>query len=420
MTPFINAGNLNKRIRRTIFVIASLSILVVVIFSNRISLIHTSRRQLLALSLLQHNMFGTMPQISTANRFLNSSVAGERSAAIPLILLWTNWFGEPWPYEEGRVICGREELKCDLTRDQTYYDMSKALVFHGADTGCSEPAFFPEDRRMDQVWVYHNMENPIISSNMGVQLSDLFNGIFNWTMTYSRDADIVTPYGSVVKGKFENGYQPTRNYAEGKTHLIAWASSKCYEGRTQFVRNLSQHIEVDMFGECGNSYCPRDEECWRYITKHYKFYLSFENKICKDYVTEKFYNNALRRGLVPIVVGGANYRDHHVAPPGSYIDALQFDNIKELAQYIAKVAADDRLYNSFFRWRSNYSIIEYDQLDYFCALCKRLHKNTKPDRIRYDFSSFWNPDTSNCRPYPIADDSRIKPQFKYFYPSDSN
>lgn len=375
MAPFVNASNLNKKIRRAIFVIALLSILVVVLFSRQISLIHTSRRQLLTLSLLRHGMFGTKPHNSMGNpnRFINSSAAGERRMDTPIILLWTNWFGEAWPFEEGRIFCGQQQFKCDLTRDQGLIDISKAVVFHGADSATNEPAFFPEYHRMDQVWVYHNMENPIISLNMGIQLNDVHNGIFNWTMTYSRDADIVTPYGSVVKGTFKNGYEPTRNYAQGKTRLIAWASSKCYEGRTQFVHNLSQHIEVDMFGECGTSYCPRDEECWSHMAKHYKFYLSFENKICKDYVTEKFYRNALMRGLIPVVVGGANYRNHHVAPPGSYIDALQFDNIKELARYITKIAQDDQLYNSFFRWRSNYTIIEYDTLDYFCALCQRLH-----------------------------------------------
>ncbi|EDV28568.1 uncharacterized protein TRIADDRAFT_3853, partial [Trichoplax adhaerens] len=291
-----------------------------------------------------------------------------------VILLWTSWFGESWPYEEGRLVCGNKQLQCDITRDQFYYDHSKAVVFHGADSACSDPAFFPEERSTNQIWVYHNMENPIISLNMGVQLTEQHNGIFNWTMTYSRDADVIIRYGAILHGQHRNGYDPYHNYGEGKTRLVAWASSKCYEGRTQFVYNLSQHIEVDMFGDCGTSYCPRDEECWSYMAKHYKFYLSFENKICKDYVTEKFYHNALLRGLVPIVIGGANYQDHHVAPPGSYIDALQFNNAAELANYILKVSKDDQLYNSFFRWRSNYTIVEYDTLDYFCALCQRLHQ----------------------------------------------
>lgn len=42
------------------------------------------------------------------------------------------------------------------------------------------------------------------------------------------------------------------------------------------------------------------------VERDYKFYLAFENSICVDYVTEKFFN-AMRRTVVPITLGGANY-----------------------------------------------------------------------------------------------------------------
>lgn len=57
------------------------------------------------------------------------------------------------------------------------------------------------------------------------------------------------------------------------------------------------------------------------LERDYKFYLSFENSICRDYVTEKFYN-ALLFKTVPIVYGGANYSA--VAPKGSYINVRDF------------------------------------------------------------------------------------------------
>ena len=84
-----------------------------------------------------------------------------------------------------------------------------------------------------------------------------------------------------------------------------------------------------------------------------RFYLSFENALCKDYVTEKTFN-ALRLNTVrsfaslchcsffesfykeealkckmfqvPIVFGGADYRE--LLPPGSFINALDFPSPK--------------------------------------------------------------------------------------------
>ena len=50
----------------------------------------------------------------------------------------------------------------------------------------------------------------------------------------------------------------------------------------------------------------------------YRFYLSFENAICRDYVTEKIFN-ALRLNTIPVVLGGADYSA--LLPPHSFIDA---------------------------------------------------------------------------------------------------
>ena len=53
------------------------------------------------------------------------------------------------------------------------------------------------------------------------------------------------------------------------------------------------------------------------MEQDYKFYLAFENSICHDYITEKFYNALLYRTVL-IVFGGANYQA--LAPKGSFIN----------------------------------------------------------------------------------------------------
>ena len=50
-------------------------------------------------------------------------------------------------------------------------------------------------------------------------------------------------------------------------------------------------------------------QVYKETLKDYKFYLSFENSLCQDYITEKFYL-ALYAGALPIVYGGLNALDY--------------------------------------------------------------------------------------------------------------
>ena len=53
------------------------------------------------------------------------------------------------------------------------------------------------------------------------------------------------------------------------------------------------------------------------VEANYKFYLSFENSFCVDYITEKFWK-VLNYDIVPIVMGAGNYSKF--APEKSFIN----------------------------------------------------------------------------------------------------
>ena len=93
----------------------------------------------------------------------------------------------------------------------------------------------------------------------------------------------------------------------GRLKSVLWFVSHCttYSKRESYVDELSKYIDVETFGSCGEKGCERGSECELEKLNEYKFYLSFENSMCTDYVTEKFFDR-LAFDIVPIVMG--NYQ----------------------------------------------------------------------------------------------------------------
>ena len=96
------------------------------------------------------------------------------------------------------------------------------------------------------------------------------------------------------------------------------------------------------------------------VEREYMFYLSFENSLCKDYITEKFYS-AMNRSIVPITLGGAlegacnDYVDAAGAPPHSFIDALRdYPDPAKLATYLKTLRTKPSLFAEYFWWKDFY------------------------------------------------------------------
>ena len=151
-------------------------------------------------------------------------------------------------------------------------------------------------------------------------------------------------------------------------------------------------------------------ECYAELERCYKFYLSFENSICTDYVTEKFFQ-ILKHDIVQVVYGGADYSS--IAPPYSYIDARQFKP-HELAIYLEKLAANNEtLYNEYFWWKEYYDV-EAGQEQMMvrrgmCDLCKELHQDSNQHKVYKNILSHWVTDNQcikvSRRPLKIMNDS---------------
>lgn len=173
-------------------------------------------------------------------------------------------------------------------------------------------------------------------------------------------------------------------------------------------------MEVDVIGKCADNFklrtlCPKNgadfSKCNDRLMKEYKFYFAFENSLCEDYVTEKFFNN-LKLPIIPVVYGGANYS--RFAPPHSYIDVNDFDTTKELADYLKFLAEHPEEYIKYFWWKKHYTIMEHTLFNGFCELCKKLHDPealAKP-HIYGDLQKWWTRDNV-CHSNPRIQFPRI-------------
>ena len=170
--------------------------------------------------------------------------------------------------------------------------------------------------------------------------------------------------------------------------------------REDYVKELRKYIDVDVYGKCGELQCKRTNyhlpkpECYDMIESKYKFYLSFENSICTDYVTEKFFRIAQLESVVPVVYGGAD--NSRIAPPHSYIDARQFEP-KQLADYLKKLDADDALFKEYLQWKDKYIVENGEQIgiqNAFCDLCRKLHQKDEPVKVYNQVIDWFHPENT--------------------------
>lgn len=292
------------------------------------------------------------------------------------IILWTDFFQTKDYIQNWQSNC--DYTNCQFTSNRDSYHEADALMFHSADIKTSD---LPTGtRNPQQRWIYLNHESP---SHTVFQPVAALNGLINWTVTYRLDSDfslspVFLPLESVKPELSINHYRP------GK---VAWFVSNCKtpSNRESYVDELKKYIRVDIFGTCGNLTClPKmSDQCYDTLSQKYYFYLSFENSLCPDYVTEKFFS-ILNYPIVPIVFGGADYS--RIAPPNSYIDALSYDSPAKLADYLVHLMQTPEEYDVYFNWK-RYHYQTYSH--YGCKICSALNQPKQSTKTWDHLSEWW-------------------------------
>ena len=85
------------------------------------------------------------------------------------------------------------------------------------------------------------------------------------------------------------------------------------------------YIDIDIYGSNSCSKLKCSGNCMEMVNTTYKFYLSFENALCKEYITEKFWK-VLPYNVIPIVLNGVDMST--LAPYHSYIDIKDFPSFE--------------------------------------------------------------------------------------------
>ena len=313
------------------------------------------------------------------------------------MLMWSRFSYGPWPIGKTHTEnCYGH--RCLFTIDKSFFSDSDIIVIHGRAPGIKDSVnqALKLKRPPHQRWVMLNKESPANTPDLG-----FLNGHINWTVNFMADADIAAR-SFVVPGTFQGGFDPGKNYLEKKTGMAAILVSHCVPARMKWVTTMQQYIDVNVYGACGPLNCSRNnkEECFAELRK-YKFYLSFENSFCKDYITEKFYKNALQNRIIPILISGVNTSDVTYVPPGSFINALDFPTVKDLTEHMKKVGSSPELYNEYFRWHSNYTLNteEYSITVLLHKLCKKAHLDPFSEKS-YSNIGWWYSFKKNCKTYP--------------------
>jgi len=334
---------------------------------------------------------------------LNNGVFKDDTKPKTILLYTTHFYSEIWkglhPDDLDDYIskAGCPIQNCIITYDRRKISTADVVVFHGVDFGHLNftskhfHAITNTVRQSYQRWLFWMHETPLYYPE-----SENYNNLFNWTMTFSRQSDIYHPYYSYTRLRdFDERPGLYTNHARNKNKKVAWMVSHCGMMRAEYVKELQKYTDITVYGLCGTSFdkmggvCSKVEsECFKELTQ-YKFYLSFENSFCQDYVTEKYYKFGLMYGLVPIVMG-TKY-DHMNSIPGSYIDVTDFSSIEELGSYINFLDNNDWAYNKYFEWRNHFKVT--NGIDKICLLCSAANDVSRKAKTYSSFHSFWS--TSN-------------------------
>jgi Glycosyltransferase family 10 (fucosyltransferase) C-term len=215
----------------------------------------------------------------------------------------------------------------------------------------------------------------------------IFYSQFDYLASHRLDSDVLFPYMHNKPYIETILSRPLHSVADrNKSHPVAWVASHCptHNRREEYVEQLMGKIGVASYGKCLNNAkldIAAFENAWENaatdIVSRHKFYLSFENAICDYYVTEKLVR-ALNAGVIPVIMGAPQAR-YYVPNENSAIFIDNFESPSKLADYLNQINDNDTLFESFFEYKKNVSLISEKFRDMW--LSEKMHQGCQLSKI---------------------------------------
>ncbi|XP_029957150.1 alpha-(1,3)-fucosyltransferase 4-like [Salarias fasciatus] len=261
---------------------------------------------------------------------------------------------------------------CTITGDRRRYNEADGVLMRHWDVVRDKEAPLPLEPRLPaQKWIWLNFESPTFSLRLWE-----YEGIYNLTLTFREDSDILAPYGSLIPNVLSDTFPQARfahrlkSSSDPRPGFVAWVVSHWTDDleRVHFYNHLKEYIKIDIFGGAG-TILPEGKGSVVKMIRQYRFYLAFENSQHTDYITEKLWN-AVRGGAIPVVLGPSRKNYERFLPPEAFIHVDDFNTVQELAQYLLKVKDSPSLITMHLSWRKDYSLYFATWDEHYCTVCK--------------------------------------------------
>ncbi|KAK6042855.1 hypothetical protein COOONC_19640 [Cooperia oncophora] len=242
--------------------------------------------------------------------------------AVPLIVAWTAFFNYTISAKLNNTMVNCP-YRCEIVerKDHDGTRIPSAYIFHGRDIDENDLPVRYTHQLMVRSMLF---EAPPYAGKAWKKMPVDY---FNATMTYRNDSDYPLPYGKFVRrtplDKEQSFFTENqiRRALKRKTKGALLLMSKCLTNSTResTLRRLSGKVNITIAGRCSSMfpkakevYCPRSvhDGCEENLTATHRFYIAFENSLCRNYITEKFFHRVSQL-MIPIVLDRKLYEGNN-------------------------------------------------------------------------------------------------------------